>query len=161
MASRAFGSATEQSNRVLPDGRALAAFLRRELAPFPGRGVATARIVIACVGVLVLCMTLRVPEAHLAVWIVFKVALEESGETLLTGVVGLLAITVAIALALVLLLVVMDQPALRVCLLGASAAAAFFLRRTFAIGVAGFVLGLVSTLILTEPDFLPDPERMV
>ena len=50
----------------------LLAFLRRELAPFPGRAIGTLRIVIACVVVLVLCMTLQVPEAYLAVWVVLR-----------------------------------------------------------------------------------------
>jgi len=84
-------------------------FLRRELARVSGRATATLRIAVACVAVLVLCMTLRVPEAHLAVWVVFKIALEESGETLLAGVVALVALTIGIALALVLLLVAMTS----------------------------------------------------
>src|SRR5262249_48395795 len=109
--------AVTQSSRPLGERGSLLDFLGRELAPFPGRGVATCRIVVACVVVLVLCMTLRVPEAHLAVWVVFKIALEESGETLLTGVIALIAITVAIVLSLVLLFVAMDQPWLRFSLI--------------------------------------------
>jgi multidrug resistance protein MdtO len=154
-------ASTAQSSQALRERTSLLDFLRRELAPFPGRGVATCRIVIACVVVLVLCMTLRVPEAHLAVWVVFKIALEESGETLLTGVVALVAITVAIALSLVLLFVAMDQPWLRFCLIGVAAAVGLFLRRTFVIGTFGFVLGLVWTIILTVPDFVPAPELIV
>jgi hypothetical protein len=42
-------------------------------------------------------MTLRVPEAHLAVWVVFKIALEESGETPLAGGAALVTITIGIA----------------------------------------------------------------
>ncbi|TMA70061.1 MAG: hypothetical protein E6J68_00690, partial [Deltaproteobacteria bacterium] len=66
-------SATPVASLPLParmpaDPAALFAFLRRELAPFPGRMVATFRVVVACVVVLVLCMTLRIPEAHLSVW---------------------------------------------------------------------------------------------
>jgi len=153
--------AVAQPGLTVPTQSSLLDFLRRELAPYPGRGVATGRIVVACVAVTVLCMTLRVPEAHLAVWIVFKVALEESGETLLTGVVGLIAITISLAVALVLLLVAMDQPGLRFCLIGVMAWVAFFLRRTFVIGFAGFVLGLVCTVVMTLPDFVPAPEPMV
>jgi multidrug resistance protein MdtO len=160
MAASAAASTTQTSGTLI-ERNSLVDFLRRELAPFPGRGVATCRIVVACVVVLVLCMTLRVPEAHLAVWVVFRIALEESGETLLTGVIALVAITVAIILALVLLFVAMDQPWLRFFLIGASAATALFLRRTFVIGTFGFVLGLVSTMILTLPDFVPTPELMV
>src|SRR5262245_49422398 len=152
---------TTQSGSLAAQGHALLDFLRGELSPFPGRALATGRITLACVAVAVVCMVLRVPEAHLAVWIVFKVALEESGETLLTGIIGLAAITLALALALALLFVALDQPALRVCLIGAMAMLGFFLRRAMAIGVVGFVIGLVSTLVLTAPDFLPRPELMV
>src|SRR5262245_61530207 len=94
-------------------GLALLQFLRRELAPFPGRAVGTARVVVACVTVLILCMSLRVPEAHLSVWVVTRFAMEESSQTLLTGIVFLLALTVAIALSLVLLTFAMDQAWLR------------------------------------------------
>jgi outer membrane protein TolC/uncharacterized membrane protein YccC len=147
--------------RVLAERGWLLDFLRRELAPFPGRSAATARIVFACVLVLVLCMTLRVPEAHLAVWIVFKVALEESGETLLTGVAALVALTIALALSLAFLFVALDQAWLRFCLIGLSAGIAFFLRRTFVVGTVGFVFGLIWVVILTLPDFVPTPELMV
>src|SRR5215510_3031861 len=154
-------ASTAQPGRMLRERSSLLDFLRRELAPYPGRGVATCRIVVACVVVLVLCETLRVPEAHLAVWVVFKVALEESGETLLTGVVALIAITVAIVLSLVLLFVAMDQPWLRFSLIGVAAAGGLFLRRTFVVGTFGFVLGLVATIFLTVPDFVPVPELIV
>jgi len=93
--------------------------------------------------------------------IVFKIALEESGETLLTGVVALFAMTLALALSLVLLLVAMDQPWLRFSLIGLMSAVAFFLRRTFAIGPAGWLLGFVPVIVLTLPDFVPTPELMI
>src|SRR5207253_1982074 len=53
--------------RTLPERIPLLHFLQTELAPFPGRAIATFRVVVACSVVLVLCMTLRVPESHLAV----------------------------------------------------------------------------------------------
>ena len=136
-------------------------FLRQELAPYPGRGVATLRIVIGCVVVLVLCMTLRVPEAYLAVWAVVRMAMEESRKTLLTGAVMLLALTIGLALPLALLPVAFDQPALRLCLMAAMAALGLFLRRTFVIGALGFVIGLVGTMVMTAPDFILKPEQAV
>ena len=148
-------------SRVFPARIALLDFLRQELAPFPGRGLATVRVVIACVAVLVLCMTLHVPEAHLAVWVVTRFAMEEQSQTVLTAVVFLLALTVGIALPLVLLTFAMDQASLRFCLMAALAALGLFLRRTFVIGSLGFVVGLIGTMILTVPDFIPVPEQVV
>jgi multidrug resistance protein MdtO len=154
-------ASTTQPGRAVVERWSLLDFLRGELAPYPGRSVATCRIVIACVLVLVLSMTLRVPEAHLAVWVVFKIALEESGETLLAGAAALVTITIGIALSLVLLFVAMDQQWLRFCLIGTMAALGFFLRRTLVVGTLGFLLGLIWTIILTIPDFVPVPELMV
>src|SRR5262245_48010001 len=136
-------------------------FLRRELAPLPGRAIGTVRTVIACVVTLVLCMALQVPDAHLSVWVALRVVTEEEGETLLFGVVALLALTIAVAMSLVLLTVATDQAWLRFCLMAALAALGLFLRRTFVIGAFGFVIGLVSTLIMTVPDFVPIPELIV
>jgi hypothetical protein len=62
---------------------------------------------------LVLCMVLQVPDAHLAVWVAVRVVTEEAGETLLFGVVALLALTIGLAMSLVLLTVAMDQAWLR------------------------------------------------
>src|SRR5262249_26658532 len=100
----------------------LLAFLRRELAPLPARAIGTVRIVIACVVTLVLCMTLQVPEASLSVWVALRVVTEEAGETLLFGIVALLAVTIGVAEALLLLTVAMDQAWLRFCLMAAFAA---------------------------------------
>jgi multidrug resistance protein MdtO len=136
-------------------------FLRAELAPFPGRGIATVRVVVACVVVLVLCMALRIPEPHLAVWVVTRVAMEESSESLLTGILFVIALTFGLALPLVLLTFSMDQPWLRFCLMAALAGLGLFLRQTFVIGALGFVIGLISAVLMTAPDFIPVPELVV
>src|SRR5262249_13962717 len=94
-------------------------FLRRELAPLPGGAIGTVRTVIACVVTLVLCMALQVPDAHLSVWVALRVVTEEEGETLLFGVVALLALTIGLAMSLVLLTVAMDQAWLRFCVMAA------------------------------------------
>jgi multidrug resistance protein MdtO len=139
----------------------LVRFLRTELAPFPGRAIATFRVVVACVVVLVICMALRIPEPHLAVWVVTRVAMEESSESLLTGLVFLVALTLGIALPLVLLTFAMDQAWLRFLLMGALAGLGLYLRQTFVIGALGFVVGLIGTVMMTAPDFIPVPELVV
>jgi multidrug resistance protein MdtO len=147
--------------RPLPERIPLLRFLRTELAPFPGRTIATVRVVVACVVVLVLCMALRIPEPHLAVWMVTRVAMEDSSESLLAGLLFLIAIPIAVALPLVMMTFAMDQAWLRFCLIGAMAGLGLFLRQTFVIGAVGFVVGLVGTLLMTLPDFVPTPELVV
>ena len=154
-------AAVPEPARTLPERIALLHFLRRELAPFPGRAVATMRVVVACVTVLVLCMTLRVPEAYLSVWVVTRFAMEESSQTVLTTIVFAIALTIGLAVPLVLLTFSMDQPWLRFCLMAAMAVTGLFLRRTFVIGALGFVIGLIGTMIMTVPDFIPVPELAV
>src|SRR5262245_15540470 len=144
--------------RTWPERIPLLHFLRTELAPFPGRAIATVRVVVAAVAVLVLCMTLRVPEAHLSVWVVTRVAMEDSSESLLTGLVFLIALTVGLAIPLVLMTFAMDQGWLRFCLMAALAGLGLFLRQTFVIGALGFLIGLLGVLIMTVPDFIPIPE---
>ena len=136
-------------------------FLRAELAPFPGRAIATVRVVVACAVVVVLCMALRIPEPHLAVWVVTRVAMEESSESLLLGLVFLLALTIGIAIPLVLFTFALDQASLRFCLMAAMAALGLFLRQTFVIGALGFVIGLIGAVLMTAPDFVPTPELVV
>src|SRR5882724_3224032 len=147
--------------RTWPERVPLLHFLRTELAPFPGRAIATVRVVVACSVVLVLCMTLRIPEPHLSVWVVTRVAMEESSESLLTGLVFLIALTIGLAIPLVLLTFAMDQAWLRFCLMGAIAALGLFLRQTFVIGALGFVIGLIGVVMMTVPDFIPIPELVV
>src|SRR5712664_3279035 len=147
--------------RTWPERVPLLHFLRTELAPFPGRAIATVRVVVACSVVLVLCMTLRIPEPHLSVWVVTRVAMEESSESLLTGLVFLIALTVGLAVPLVLLTFAMDQAWLRFCLMAAMAFLGLFLRQTFVIGALGFVIGLIGAVLMTAPDFIPIPELVV
>ena len=146
---------------VLPERAPLLQFLRTELAPFPGRAIATFRVVVACVVVLVLCMALRIPEPHLAVWVVTRVAMEDSSESLLTGLVFLIALTAGLAIPLVLLVFSLDQAWLRFCLMAAMAGLGLFLRQTFVIGALGFVIGLIGAVIMTAPDFIPSTDLVV
>jgi len=147
--------------RMLPERIPLLHFLRTELAPFPGRAIGMVRVVVACSVVLVLCMTLRIPEPHLAVWVVTRVAMEESSESLLTGLVFLVALTVGLAIPLVLFTFAMDQAWLRFCLMAAMVFLGLFLRQTFVIGALGFVIGLIGAVLMTAPDFIPIPELVV
>src|SRR2546430_14550274 len=141
------------SVRTLPERIPLLHFLQTELAPFPGRAIATFRVVVACSVVLVLCMTLRVPESHLAVWIVTRVAMEESSESLLTGLVFLVALTIGLAIPLVLLTFAMDQAWLRFCLMAAMAALRPFPWQTFVLGAPGLAIGVIRDGVFYLPGF--------
>src|SRR5277367_2122618 len=76
----------------------LLAALRNELAPRPGRLAAVARIVICCTVVAVVSMLYQIPEPAYAAYIVFFLGRGDRAVTLLTGIVGALAITLATGL---------------------------------------------------------------
>ena len=61
-------------------------WLRRELAPAPGRAAVTARIVVTVVLVIVISMALQIPEAVLSAYMVFFVTKENKVVTTLVGV---------------------------------------------------------------------------
>src|SRR5277367_5879313 len=77
-------------------------WLRRELAPVPGRREMTIRIVVGVVLVTIISMTLQVPETALSAYMVFFVTKENRVLTTLTGVLLIAGATVAIAASLVL-----------------------------------------------------------
>src|SRR5262249_27095867 len=73
----------------------------------------------------------------------------------------LIALTIGLAIPLALLPVAMDPPAVRFCLMATLAALGFFLRQTFVIGAAGFLIGLFGVMALMAPDFIPTAEQAV
>src|SRR5580658_3186599 len=78
------------------------AWLRRELAPFPGREATVLRIVATVVLVVIISMTLQVPEAALSAYMVFFVTKENRVLTALTGILMIVGVTLAIAASLLL-----------------------------------------------------------
>src|SRR5712671_3611538 len=75
-------------------------WLRHELAPFPGRGAMTLRLVVSVVAVTILSMALQTPLTWLSAYMVFFVTKENRVITTLTGVYVFLGVTIAIAMSL-------------------------------------------------------------
>src|SRR4051794_21889147 len=89
-------------------------WLRRELAPAPGRREMTIRLVMGVVLVTIISMSLQVPEMALSAYMVFFVTKENRVLTALTGVLLIVGATVAIAVSLLLFKWTLDFPALRI-----------------------------------------------
>src|SRR6266478_3471293 len=89
-------------------------WLRRELAPSPGRWEMTIRLVVGVVLVTVISMSLQVPEAALSAYMVFFVTKEDRIRTALAGVLLAVGATVAIGASLLLFKCTLDFAALRV-----------------------------------------------
>ena len=145
---------------IRPPRLALWSFLRDELAPRPGRVAASARIAGGCVLVVAIAMIYQIPLPAYMAYLVFLVSREETASTLLTGVVGSLAVSVAIAFSLLLYTIDASEPALRLPLMAASTFLGMFLARTMALGPVAFLTGYVLVLSQTLVDQIPNLEAL-
>src|SRR5215510_16471453 len=87
-----------------PRGRAVQPsvvdFLRRELAPTPGRLGATLRLTLACTVATVPIMIHHIPHGLVVMIVMYLIAKEDTTATLLGSVIALVGATLAFALAL-------------------------------------------------------------
>jgi multidrug resistance protein MdtO len=143
-----------------PQRSGLWSFLRDELAVRPGRVAASARIAGGCVLVVAIAMTYQIPLPAYMAYLVFLVSHEETASTLLTGVVGSLAATLAIVLSLLLYTLDAAEPALRLPLMAGSTFIGMFLARTMTLGPVAFLAGFVLVLSQTLIDEVPSLEAL-
>ena len=135
-------------------------FLRDELAPRPGRVAAATRIAVSCAIVVTIAMVFQIPLPAYMAYLVFLVSQNEAASTLLTGVVGALAVTLAVALTLLFYTLDASEPALRLPLMAGATFAAMFLTRTLALGPVVFLMGFVLVLSQTLIDEIPNLEAL-
>ncbi len=136
-------------------------FICAELAPRPGRAAAAARIAGSCTVVVAIAMLYRIPLPAYMAYIVFLVSRDELASTLLTGIGGALAATLAIGLSLLFYTLDASEPALRLPLMAAGAFIGMFMSRTMALGPIGFLAGFVLVLSQTVIDEVPTLEALV
>ena len=136
-------------------------FLQEELAPRPGRVAAAARIAVGCTIVVAIAMLYRIPLPAYMAYIVFLISRDELASTLMTGIGGALAATLAIGLTLLFYTLDASEPALRLPLMAAGAFIGMFMSRTMALGPIGFLAGFVLVLSQTLIDEVPTLEVLV
>jgi len=129
----------------------LAAFLRDELAAFPGRGNVTMRCVLGSAIVIVTSMTLQVPELAVSLIVVFFVT---QANIVLTRVIALnlvIGTTCAIASTIGLYELTFDYPLLRIIVASAIFFCSTYLMR--AVTKFGLVFFLVSLIVIYAQSF--------
>jgi multidrug resistance protein MdtO len=134
------------------------AFLRRELAPTPGRGAATFRLTLACLVTTVPILTHRFQFALVALILMYLITQEDTAATLLGSILGVVGLTISLALALLAWMVALDIPWLRICVIAAFLFAGLFLKRVLSIGALGSALGLPGALVMILPDVMTVPD---
>ena len=100
--------------------RELAAWLREELAPRPGRIGACARSTVGCTIVVVVAMVFEIPLPAYSAMIVLFLSREEYVGTLITAAGGSIAATAGVVLSLLFFMIGASEPALRIPLMAVS-----------------------------------------
>jgi multidrug resistance protein MdtO len=136
-------------------------WLRREMAPFPGRKAMTIRLMVAVAIVTVVSMTLQVPLLAYSAYFCFFITKENQVLTLFIGVLAILGVTVATIINLLLYTWTFDYPELRIPIMACFIFCAMFLSRTFVIGLLGFGVGFLSAFMFIIGESAPDTETLV
>jgi multidrug resistance protein MdtO len=136
-------------------------WLRREMAPFPGRTSMTIRLVVTVTIVTVISLALQVPLLEFSAYFCFFFTKENRVLTTFVGVVVILGITVATIITLLLYTGTFDYPQARLPAMACLVFCAMFLSRTFVIGMLGFGVGFLSAFIFIIGESAPNPEILV
>ncbi|MFM0398712.1 FUSC family protein [Paraburkholderia aspalathi] len=140
----------------------LSAFLRAELSAFPGRANLTMRSVLGCAIVLVVSMTLRVPEVALSLIAVFFVTQSNIVLTRLVALLAVIGTTCAIACIIGVFKLTFDYPLLRIVVASAIFFCSAYLMRAVAkLGLVFFLVSLIVIYAQTFADRTDNAEALV
>jgi multidrug resistance protein MdtO len=139
----------------------LVEFLRRELAPTPGRLGATLRLTLACTAATVPIMIHHIPHGLVVMIVMYLITKEDTTATLLGSVLGVLGVTLGFVFALLAWHIAL-QSALRLAFVFLFAAAGLYLNRIMVLPGLGSAFGVPAALAMVLPDVLqvPDTEAM-
>jgi len=130
----------------------IAAFLRDELRPSPGRTAAVGRMVVACLLTMLTVLLGRVPFGFLAVLFVLALPRADSRSTIRNGFDVIVATVAGAALALLAFTLFADEPLLYFLSVVVRLFLAFFLTRTLVSGSSafGFSIILIAALVVWD-----------
>jgi uncharacterized membrane protein YccC len=152
-------SASAVEPAILPFGSF--AWFKRELAPTSARARRTAIMVGAAVLCVIISMTLQVPELSVTAYMPFFMSKESKFLTTLTGVIGLIGLTIGIGVSLLLYKFTYGHPELRIPGMAIAIFLGMWLSRVFVIGPLGFLIGFVVTATQSVGEAVPSPELLV
>ena len=89
-------------------------FLRRELAPTPGRGGATFRLTLACLAATIPILTHRIPHGLVVMIVMYLITQEDTAATLIGSILGVIGVTIGLGAALLAWEISLDIEWLRI-----------------------------------------------
>jgi uncharacterized membrane protein YccC len=152
-------SASPVEPAILPFGSL--AWFERQLAPAPARARRTAIMVGAAVLCVIISMTLQVPELDLSAYMAFFVSKETKRLTTITGIGGIIGVTIAIIGSLLLYKFTYGHPELRIPGMAIALFLGMWLSRALVIGPLGFIIGFVVAYSQSIGEQIPSPELVV
>ena len=152
-------SASPVEPAILPFGSL--EWFKRQLAPTPPRARRTAIMVSTAVLCVIISMTLQVPELDLSAYMAFFVSKETKRLTTITGIGGIIGVTVAIVGTLLLYKFTYGYPELRIPGMAIALFLGMWLSRALVIGPLGFIIGFVVAYSQSIGEQIPSPELVV
>src|SRR5882724_2692544 len=134
---------------------------RRELATTRARKIRTAIIVAGAVLCVIISMALQVPQLATSAYMVFFISKESKLLTTITGVGGVIVLTIGIGATLLLYKFTYGHPELRVPGMAIALFLGMWLSRVLVIGPLGFLLGFVVAVSQSVGEEVPSPEQLV
>src|SRR5215813_7846272 len=141
-------SGTGPGPRGQPDPSPLWDFLRRELAPTPGRLGATLRLTLACTAATVPIMIHHIPHGLVVMIMMYLITKEDTTATVLGSVLAVLGVTLGFALA---------PLAWQLAFVFLFAAIGLYMGRISVLGAIGSAVGVPASMAMVLPDILPEP----
>src|SRR6266498_4034804 len=143
-------------------GLSLLEFLRRELAPTPGRGSKTFRLTLACLAATIPILTHHIPHGLIVMIVMYLITQEDTAATVIGSILAVIGVTIGLGVALLAWRISLDIVWLRLCFLIVFLFGGLFLKRVLTIGALGSAIGLPAALMMIIPDvFPPQPELLV
>ena len=136
-------------------------FLRKELAPYPGRAWTVARMTIAATVVMLLIMVFRLPNAALGAYFTLLLSRENPRSTFTSAVSVLGAVGAALVFALIMADVLAGSPMLHFGWVALTLFVTFFLIDGLSEYRVGTAFGFLSVTTLTSWDFPANTSRLV
>src|SRR2546421_7154457 len=136
-------------------------WLKRELAPTSPRKIRTAIIVAGAVLCVIISMALQVPQLATSAYMVFFISKESKLLTTITGVGGVIVLTIGIAGTLLLYKFTYSHPELRIPGMAIALFLGMWLSRVFVLGPLGFIIGFVVAVSQSVGEEIPSPELLV
>src|SRR6266850_972516 len=136
-------------------------WLKRELAPTSARKIRTGIIIAGAVLCVIISMALQVPQLATSAYMVFFISKESKLLTTITGVGGVIVLTIGIGATLLLYKFTYGHPELRIPGMAIALFLGMWLSRALIIGPLGFLLGFVVAVSQSVGEAAPSPEYLV